>query len=213
MASSGVAATSHDKGTGRRVAGPVPENMGFARDLVLHAQSLAPLVTARGDDGATGARTHAQPEAVDLSATPVVRLKRTLAHLRLQGRVRKYIRQTPRICGVVHCLGAVATSPVSETRTQADQRHKHKKDTAWSRQGQIEPDHGPPRAGSLRLPRVSPRPGQLPGQEVSRGPITLRGRPPRPTRTRPRRTCGHPSVHSLWRFHTLGLLWITSACG
>lgn len=135
------------KGPAGVVAGPVPENVGLARDLVAHAQSLAPLAAARGDDGATGARTHAQPEAVDLSATPVVRLKRTLAHLRLQGRVRKYIRQTPRICGVVHCLCSVATSPVSGTRAQADHRHKHEEDTSWASRGQIGPAH-------VRSPRV-----------------------------------------------------------
>lgn len=72
--------------------------------LVAHGQRGASLTTTRGDDGATGARTHAQPEAVDLRATPVVRLKRTLAHYWLQGRVRKVLRQTPRICGALLCM-------------------------------------------------------------------------------------------------------------
>src|SRR5699024_9877576 len=183
------------------------------------------LAAARGDDGATGARTHAQPEAVDLSATPVVRLKRTLAHLRLQGRVRKYIRQTPRICGVLHCLCAVATSPVSDTPAQADHRYKHKEDTAWASPGQIGPAHVP-------LPRTPPtrREALLAG---FRGPVAPGGKtsvrrelsPAAPQsekltaqvsgrpRTRSRRTCGHRVVHNGRHFHIPGSLWITSTCG
>ena len=71
---------------------------------MVHGQGRAPLAAARGEDGATGPRTHAQPEAVDLRATPVVRLVRTLAHCWLQGRLRKVLRQTPRICGVTRCM-------------------------------------------------------------------------------------------------------------
>ena len=110
-----------------------------------HGQRGASLATPRGDDGATGARTHAQPEAVDLRATPVVRLKRTLAHYWLQGRVRKVLRQTPRICGALQCMcrGRDVARRRDPHERRQNHRHKHKEDTTWSGQGQIDlaPDH------------------------------------------------------------------------
>lgn len=105
-----------------------------------HGQRGASLATTRGDDGATGARTHAQPEAVDLRATPVVRLKRTLAHYWLQGRVRKMLRRPPMICGALRCVcrGRDVVRMNTHERRQ-NQRHKHKEDTTWSGRGQIRP--------------------------------------------------------------------------
>lgn len=91
-----------------------------------HRQRGASLTTTRGDDGATGARTHAQPEAVDLRATPVVRLKRTLAHYWLQGRVRKMLRRPPMVCGALQCVcrGRDVVWMHTHERRQ-NQRHKH----------------------------------------------------------------------------------------
>jgi hypothetical protein len=45
-----------------------------------HCQALAALAAARGQDRASGAGAHAQPESVHLVTTAVVRLVRTLAH-------------------------------------------------------------------------------------------------------------------------------------
>jgi hypothetical protein len=45
-------------------------------------KALTALPTTSGEDGATGASAHAQPEAVGLCAPAVVRLKRALAHSR-----------------------------------------------------------------------------------------------------------------------------------
>lgn len=44
------------------------------------SEALAALATTGGQDGASGAGAHAQPEAVHLVAAAVVRLVRTLAH-------------------------------------------------------------------------------------------------------------------------------------
>lgn len=49
----------------------------------LSREFLTPLAAASGKNGATRTRTHAQTEAVGLCSTPVVRLKRTLAHGKL----------------------------------------------------------------------------------------------------------------------------------
>jgi len=47
---------------------------------LLRGQFGATLATTSGQDGTTGAGTHAEPEAVHLGATTVVRLESSLAH-------------------------------------------------------------------------------------------------------------------------------------
>ncbi len=53
----------------------------------LSRQLVAALTAAPGEDGATGAGTHPQPEAVGLGATAVVRLEGALAHDGARSRV------------------------------------------------------------------------------------------------------------------------------
>ena len=74
-------------------------------------KALTALPTASGEDGATGASAHAQPKAVGLCASAIVRLKRALAHSRAprEGPVRPGVRKAVRAAGQKELLRYGAT--------------------------------------------------------------------------------------------------------
>jgi hypothetical protein len=66
--------------SGRRIRASRGNIYGAGGKRRSGAQASAALVTPRRENRAAGPGTHAQPEAMNLRAPTVVRLKRTLAH-------------------------------------------------------------------------------------------------------------------------------------
>jgi hypothetical protein len=94
-------------------------------------KALTALPTASGENGATGASAHAQPKAVGLCASAVVRLERALAHSRAprKGPVRPGVQ---RRCGPQVRRNSYGTGPLVTRSNLVRRRSRHTRPSGHS---------------------------------------------------------------------------------